>query len=97
MSITFSSAYQKEMKSPNRIPDIVITLSLTGRTLKWGTSKHSDVIPCLESADSFQNKIDPKNGLSTMGSMKFVIKGSANFLNILSGYHLKNRRVTKEE
>jgi hypothetical protein len=97
MAITFSAAYQAEMKSPNRIPDIIITLALTGKTIKWGTSKHSDVLPCLESSDSFQSEIDPKNGLSTMGSIKFTIKGSDNFLSIISGYHFKNRRVTKEE
>jgi hypothetical protein len=95
--ITFSSEYLAEQKNPNKSPDTIITLTLTGKTIKWGIHKHLDVIPCLESSISFQTKIDPSNSLATIGKLQFDIMGSANFNPVIASYRLKGRRVDVEE
>ena len=94
---TFSAEYIAEQKNPNRSPDTIITISLSGKTLKWGIHKHLDVIPCLASSISFQTEINPEKSLSTIGKMQFDIKGSANFNPIVAGYRLKGRRVDVEQ
>ncbi|MCK5603553.1 hypothetical protein KAR91_16835, partial [Candidatus Pacearchaeota archaeon] len=95
--IIFPSEYRTEQKNPNKSPDTIITLTLAGKTLKWGIHKHLDVIPCLDSSTSFQTKIDPTKSLATIGKLQFDIKGSVNFNPIVAGYRLKGRRVDVEE
>ncbi len=57
----------------------------------------SDVIPCLKSVSSLQNKIDTKSGYSTRGKITAVISGRDNFKNIVANNYLKNRRVTRKD
>lgn len=51
----------------------------------------------LGTVSSLQNKLDPKRGYSTRGRLTFTIRGRENFVPIIAGEYLKNRRVTRKE
>lgn len=98
MPITLSAKYLAELKKNVNTPDIIIEVVLDGGTRKFGLhTQFSDVNPCLDSATSLQNKINPEDGYASLGNMQFVLIGRDNFKDLIQDEFLKNRRVTKHE
>lgn len=99
MAITLTSAFENELKQNVNRPNVILEVSLDGRTEKWGYHKggFSDVKPILKSLSSLQNKIDVKRGVSSRGSLNVVISGRENFKEIIKNYYLKNRRVVRKD
>ncbi|NIW98780.1 MAG: hypothetical protein GWN13_11135, partial [Phycisphaerae bacterium] len=54
-------------------------------------------MPVLKSVSSLQNKIDTKDGFTTLGQISIVITGRENFKDIIKDEYLKNRRVTRKD
>lgn len=68
-----------------------------GTLFAWGSDGLPNVTPALKSISSLQNKLDPKSGYSTRGQLTFTICGRENFETLISGEHLKNRRVVRKD
>lgn len=98
MAITLSQRFLNELNAGVNIPDVIIELTLDSGTVKWG--KHQtfkDVIPCIKSVSSFQNKLDTKSGFTTRGELKVIISGRDNFKSLIKDNYLKNRVVIRKD
>jgi hypothetical protein len=98
MPITFSANYLAEIKKLKNIPDIIVLIELDSGDKKFGIHNHYVDVNCaLSNPSSFQNKIEPEKGYSTLGKLSFAIIGRENFKSLIRDDYLKNRRVTKYE
>jgi hypothetical protein len=99
MAVKLSPAYLAEIRKAANVPNVIIEVALDSGARRFG--KHaggfSDVNPCLKSVSSLQNKLDAKNGYSTIGQMSFTLVGRDNFTGLVKDNYLKNRRVTRRD
>jgi len=98
MAVTLSTKYLAELKKMENTPDVILEIVLDSGTIKIGqNSQFADVQAGLGDVDSFQNKIDPKNGFASLGTITARIVGREIFKDLIQNEYLKNRRVTKLE
>lgn len=96
MPITFSAKYLNEIQKLKNIPDVIVLIELDSGDIKFGEhNQYVDVVSALSKPSSFQNKIEPEKGYSTLGKFNFTIIGRENFKSLIKDDYLKNRRVTK--
>ncbi len=62
-----------------------------------GSDELPGVAAALKSISSLQNRIDPKSGYSTRGQLTAVIAGRENFISLIAGERLKNRRAVRKD
>ncbi|MCK5344098.1 MAG: hypothetical protein KAR20_11880, partial [Candidatus Heimdallarchaeota archaeon] len=98
MPITFSANYLAEIRKLKNVPDIIALIELDSGDVKFGLhNQYVGVTSALSNPSSFQNKIEPEKGYSTLGKFNFTIIGRENFKSLIKDEYLKNRRVTKYE
>lgn len=98
MAVTLSANYRAELKKMENAPDIILEIALDSGTLKIGQhSAFVDVAAGLGDVDSFQNKISPKSGFTSLGNITAKIVGRDVFKDLIKDEYLKNRRVKKLE
>ena len=68
-----------------------------GSLFAAGSDELPGVVAALKSVASLQNRIDPKSGYSTRGQLTAVISGRENFVSLLAGERLKNRRAVRKD
>lgn len=68
-----------------------------GSRFATGSDELPGVVPALKSVSSLQNRLDPKSGYSTRGQLTAVVTGRENFISLIAGQHLKNRRATRKD
>lgn len=73
--------------------------SVSAGPTKWGQHHggFNDVLPIVKSVTSVQNKIDPKKGVTTRGSVTFTISGKDYINRIIQNVFFLNKKVTMKE
>ncbi len=99
MAITLSNNFITELRRSPNTPNVIIEIEFDSGTRKFGyhAGGFTDVLPVLKSVSSLQNKIDTKDGFTTLGQISIVITGRENFKDIIKDEYLKNRRVTRKD
>lgn len=96
MSVALNANYQAELNKAQNTPVTIIEIEFDSGTLKYGTHDvFSDVLVCLSSPTSSQNKLDTEKGYSTRGNISFSIIGRDNFKPLVQNEYPKNRRVNR--